>query len=419
MPKVQARKRLAAPVSSESESEDSETDDRTSESSEYYSDSSSADSTTSKMDHAPVFRPTVERMLRRREVYQSITRMPEYLKMSVEELRLRYYVQYASDFPALPTSTQHPSFPLQSATFPFSTTTSAGNGVQKERDSLRRQVGQLQLERDAAKRQGAEAAKKLREELDALQAQHATLRRNLALQNNAFAEYKRRTEDAEAKLRVEHDRHLESLRKRIAALEQSKADLATGKAFQRAEIQELRRTIAALLLEKERRDADSHGDGDDSSERARQQQKKRRAEPESDSEREQREREAFERMSGRWDAREKLRKKTPLERYHLQWDQLLSDLASLPSVLLTFEQFPWPLHSPWDITTGSLADFLFVGVERGKRKQTVREQLRRWHPDKFMTRGVLAHVMEKDHARVIELQQEVVICLNQLLQDMQ
>ncbi|KZV83760.1 hypothetical protein EXIGLDRAFT_777252, partial [Exidia glandulosa HHB12029] len=246
------------------------------------------------------------------------------------ELRLRYYVQYASDFPALPTSTQHPSFPLQSATFPFSTTTSAGNGVQKERDSLRRQVGQLQLERDAAKRQGAEAAKKLREELDALQAQYATLRRNLALQNNAFAEHKRRAEDAEAKLRVEHDRHLESLRKRIAALEQSKADLATGKAFQRAEIQELRRTIAALLLEKERRDADSD---DSSAERARQQRKKRRAEPESDAEREHREREAFERMSGRWDAREKLRKKTPLERYHLQWEHLLSDLdlASLPT----------------------------------------------------------------------------------------
>lgn len=282
---------------------------------------------------------------------------------------------------------------------------------------MRRQVGQLQLERDAAKRQGAEAAKKLREELDALQSEHATLRRNLILQNNAFVEYKRRTEDAEAKLRVEHDRHLESLRKRIAALEQSKIDLAAGKALQRAEIQELRRTIAALLLEKERRDADS----DDSSERARQQQKKRRAEPESDADCEHREREAFERMSGRWDGREKLRKKTPLERYHLQWEQLLSDLdlASLPSVLLTFEKFPWPSHSPRNITASSLADFLFVGVERGKRKQTVREQLRRWHPDKFMTRGVLAHVVKKDHARVIEVQQEVVICLNQLLQDMQ
>ncbi|KZV83758.1 hypothetical protein EXIGLDRAFT_842717 [Exidia glandulosa HHB12029] len=282
--------------------------------------------------------------------------------------------------------------------------------LREERADLRKTVEELQGTQERAKDLIAEA-RAIRREHTALKKEHATLQKKFDARQEEHEQQQRQKDVDAALLRMEKDtlkRQLATLKIRTAALENDKAGLNAVKAAQAKEIDSLRRTIADLFL-----GGTGSGANNDAN-------RKRQAQADRD-------REAFERMSGREKQRTPKpqppppqKTATPLEKYNAHWDQLLSPSPlSSTSPLLTFKQFPWPTHSLKDITTISLSKFLFVGVEKAKRKQAVRDQLRRWHPDKFMTRGVLAHVVEKDHERVLQMQKEVVVCLNQLLQDSQ
>ncbi|KZV90143.1 hypothetical protein EXIGLDRAFT_837995 [Exidia glandulosa HHB12029] len=279
--------------------------------------------------------------------------------------------------------------------------------LREERTDLRKTVEELQGTQERAKADIAEA-RAIRREHIALRKEHATLQKKFDTRQEDHEQQQRHKDVDAARLRMEKDmlkRQLETLKTRTAGLENDKAGLNAVKTAQAKEIDSLRRTLSDLFL------GGTAGTNNDAN-------RKRQAQADRD-------REAFERMSGREKQRTPKpqppppqKTATPLEKYNAHWDQLLSPSPST-SPLLTFKQFPWPTHSLKEITTISLSKFLFVGVEKAKRKQAVRDQLRRWHPDKFMTRGVLAHVVEKDHERVMQMQKEVVVCLNQLLQDSQ
>ncbi|KAH8115856.1 hypothetical protein DFH11DRAFT_1506926 [Phellopilus nigrolimitatus] len=84
-------------------------------------------------------------------------------------------------------------------------------------------------------------------------------------------------------------------------------------------------------------------------------------------------------------------------RYERLWTRLTSPDTDVVS--LGFSSVPWPLlnlpDSPEAITPELIAEFLFhakrPGYDPTAKKRVVRDELLRWHPDKFSPR-VLAQV---------------------------
>ncbi|TDL17512.1 hypothetical protein BD410DRAFT_687448, partial [Rickenella mellea] len=89
---------------------------------------------------------------------------------------------------------------------------------------------------------------------------------------------------------------------------------------------------------------------------------------------------------------------------------------------LAFKNIPWPAlklpNSPADITKDDISKFLFHPLrlqrvqDKGKRA-VIREELRRWHPDKFCVR-VLEKVNPSERALVWEAAEVVIRYLNEL-----
>ncbi|EJD43219.1 hypothetical protein AURDEDRAFT_33667, partial [Auricularia subglabra TFB-10046 SS5] len=78
----------------------------------------------------------------------------------------------------------------------------------------------------------------------------------------------------------------------------------------------------------------------------------------------------------------------------------------------TYASFPWPGGR----TLVEIARFLLPpgAVERGREKHVIRQQLKRWHPDKFAA-VAQGRVAESDRQRVLDGQMAVVQALNELL----
>lgn len=106
--------------------------------------------------------------------------------------------------------------------------------------------------------------------------------------------------------------------------------------------------------------------------------------------------------------------------YDLLWAGLLSLAPTAASVVFTYETFPWPVArsnpAKTDIIADAIASFVLAGVELNKWKYVVKQELKRWHPDKFALR--LAFVADEDRERVRKGSEKVVRCLNELLQSL-
>src|ERR1700730_17936068 len=93
----------------------------------------------------------------------------------------------------------------------------------------------------------------------------------------------------------------------------------------------------------------------------------------------------------------------------MQWACLsgLKSKAGCPSRLLTFGQIPWPVldpppRQPSDITPERVGRFI-LHPDRpvlGGPSKICREELRRWHPDKFVT-NILVHI-SPEHTSMVE-----------------
>ncbi|KAE9389451.1 hypothetical protein BT96DRAFT_766625, partial [Gymnopus androsaceus JB14] len=88
---------------------------------------------------------------------------------------------------------------------------------------------------------------------------------------------------------------------------------------------------------------------------------------------------------------------------------------------LRWDIFPWPMlskpSSPEDITQHAISAYVFSPhyPEKEKpEKDRIKEQIRRWHPDRFETK-LLTKVIEADKERVKEGAGSVVRTLNNLL----
>jgi NF-kappa-B inhibitor-like protein 1 len=90
--------------------------------------------------------------------------------------------------------------------------------------------------------------------------------------------------------------------------------------------------------------------------------------------------------------------------YMAAWAALES---SAGTALLRERDFPWPTHAGREADAGPM---LLAGVAGGARKQALREELMRWHPDKFGARyGARLAPAEREriHARVNVMSQTV------------
>lgn len=307
--------------------------------------------------------------------------------------------------------------------------------LRTERDTVRVDFSKLQKEVAALRVKNAEQVdveKQLRNDLAvsrganfALRGQVVSLRRQ-QLTSEAAADQMRREravleeQVANLRRRTEEDAATTArLRRENTALETDLATLRRQKQDDTATIARLRRDSERLaeFVESERlwRRARS-----DLEQLHREWQERIRAEEDAARKREEqrrRETAAFNRLSGQWDA---LRQsstqipgatRTPREQYETVWSQRLC-----PSSKLTFDTFPWPVApGAHIINPAAVETFLLDGVDASRRKQAIRSQLLRWHPDKFTARGVLDHVTSSDWERVLQRQKEVVLCLTTLL----
>ncbi|KZV83754.1 hypothetical protein EXIGLDRAFT_842714 [Exidia glandulosa HHB12029] len=305
--------------------------------------------------------------------------------------------------------------------------------LRTERDTVRVDVLKLQEENAALRAKNAEqvdvekqlnlavsrgANTALRDQVVSLRRQQTTsdaaanqMRREKATLEEQVANMRRRTEEdaaTTARLRLENI----ALGNDIATLRRQKQEDA-------ATISSLRRDSERLaeFVERERlwRQARS-----DLEQLHREWQERIRVEEEAARKREEqrrRETTAFNRLSGQWDALRQSSTQTPdatltpRQQYETVWSQRLC-----PSSKLTFDAFPWPVAPGTQIiSTAAVETFLLDGVEASRRKQAIRSQLLRWHPDKFTARGILDHVVSSDWERVLQRQKEVVLCLTTLL----
>ncbi|KAJ3918927.1 hypothetical protein F5877DRAFT_41522 [Lentinula edodes] len=88
---------------------------------------------------------------------------------------------------------------------------------------------------------------------------------------------------------------------------------------------------------------------------------------------------------------------------------------------LRWDVFPWPMltkpSSPEDITYAAVYAYLSSPYHPEKdkpQKDRIKEQIRRWHPDRFETK-LLPKVIEEDKVKVKEGAGSVVRNLNSLL----
>jgi hypothetical protein len=116
-----------------------------------------------------------------------------------------------------------------------------------------------------------------------------------------------------------------------------------------------------------------------------------------------------------------------LEKYNALWQKL----ASPGDFTITIEQVPWPLLDipyplePEHFTQFAVADFIFhpyrfdgVNLSHGEmvklKRSRVKEELLRWHPDKFRAR-VLSKVIPIQRKLVEQCAEAVAKALNTLL----
>ncbi|KAG6831317.1 hypothetical protein H0H87_005676 [Tephrocybe sp. NHM501043] len=108
-----------------------------------------------------------------------------------------------------------------------------------------------------------------------------------------------------------------------------------------------------------------------------------------------------------------------LERHERQWTALLSTT----SANLRWESIPWPMFNspkyPDDITIAAVAAYmespLLPEKEKAKLpKDRIKEQIRKWHPDRFETK-CLPRVVEEEREKVKEGTGTVIRSLNELL----
>jgi len=95
--------------------------------------------------------------------------------------------------------------------------------------------------------------------------------------------------------------------------------------------------------------------------------------------------------------------------------------ANTQEVDLSFASIPWPMesqpHSPSDITNNDIKEFILSPLHSANKshKQRLREQLLRFHPDRFEGRW-LSRVRESDRAEVRDAINTVARYLNEALQ---
>jgi hypothetical protein len=89
--------------------------------------------------------------------------------------------------------------------------------------------------------------------------------------------------------------------------------------------------------------------------------------------------------------------------------------------MLTWDSFPWPMlkkpTSPEEITTPGISAYILNPLGPGKEKPSkdrIKEQIRRWHPDRFETK-LLPKVDSTQTDQVKAGAGAVVRCLNELL----
>jgi hypothetical protein len=103
------------------------------------------------------------------------------------------------------------------------------------------------------------------------------------------------------------------------------------------------------------------------------------------------------------------------ENYEQRWRN-----ANTQEVGLSFASIPWPMesqpHSPLDITSNAIKDFVLSPIHSANKshKQRLREQLLRYHPDRFEGRW-LSRVRESDRAEVKDAINTVARYLNDAL----
>lgn len=103
------------------------------------------------------------------------------------------------------------------------------------------------------------------------------------------------------------------------------------------------------------------------------------------------------------------------EHYEQRWRN-----ANTQEVGLSFASIPWPMesqpYSPSDITSNAIKDFILSPLHSANKshKQRLREQLLRYHPDRFEGRW-LSRVRESDRAEVKDAINNVARHLNEAL----
>ncbi|KIJ61473.1 hypothetical protein HYDPIDRAFT_96507 [Hydnomerulius pinastri MD-312] len=98
------------------------------------------------------------------------------------------------------------------------------------------------------------------------------------------------------------------------------------------------------------------------------------------------------------------------EAHQNQWEKIRN------VEVLVWEDFPWPMFkqpsSPEDLTTAAVQAYVLYPHQRAQRE--IREDIRKWHPDRFNPR-YLSRIKESEKEKVCEGAGSVVRILNDLL----
>ncbi|KZV90153.1 hypothetical protein EXIGLDRAFT_720632 [Exidia glandulosa HHB12029] len=307
--------------------------------------------------------------------------------------------------------------------------------LRTERDTVRVDYSKLQKEVAALRVKNAEQVdveKQLRNDLAVSRGANSVLRdrvvslRRLLATSEAAADQMRREKTTLEEQVANMRRWTEEDAATTAHLRRENTTMANDLATLRRQKQEDAATISSLRRDSERlaefveRERLWRQARSDLEQLHREWQERIRMEEEAARKREEqrrRETTAFNRLSGQWDALRQSSTQTqgatltPQQQYETVWSQRLC-----PSSKLTFDTFPWPVApGAHIINPAAVETFLLDGVDASRRKQAIRSQLLRWHPDKFTARGILDHVASSDWERVLQRQKEVVLCLTTLL----
>ena len=107
------------------------------------------------------------------------------------------------------------------------------------------------------------------------------------------------------------------------------------------------------------------------------------------------------------------------EAYAQGWAVLLMDKGTGP---LGLRDFPWPCrcnreqnHLASTFTADTIADMVLLpGLDKSERRRSLQAEMRRWHPDKFVSRW-LKRLVEADVPQVLERVKNIAQALNELM----